>query len=58
MASLGSYFVKNTRYLIPEKKNIIKGNKYRFSVLSPRLIRLEYNKEGLFEDRATSLVVK
>lgn len=58
MASLGSYFVKNTRYLIPEKKNIIKGNKYRFSILSPRLIRLEYNKEGLFEDRATSLVVK
>ena len=25
--------------------------------MTPRLIRIEYNKEGIFEDRATSLVV-
>ena len=58
MASLCSYFVKNRRDLIPVSKDIIKGEKYRFSVLSPRLIRIEYNNNGNFEDRATSLVVK
>ncbi|MEG1597042.1 MAG: glycoside hydrolase family 31 protein [Bacilli bacterium] len=34
---------------------IIKGNKYRFSVLSERLIRLEYNETGLFLDYPTIL---
>ncbi|MBQ9854533.1 MAG: DUF5110 domain-containing protein, partial [Bacilli bacterium] len=34
-----------------------RGKNYRFSVLTPRLIRLEYSKNGVFEDRATSLVV-
>lgn len=58
MANLCSYFVKSQRDLIPNKKNIIKGDKYRFSILSPRLIRIEYNKDNIFEDRATALVVK
>lgn len=58
MASLCSYFVKNKKDLIPNSKNIIKGDKYRFSILSPRLIRIEYNKNNVFEDRATALVVK
>lgn len=31
--------------------SIIKGNKYRFTVLSERLIRFEYNEDGIFEDR-------
>ena len=58
MASLSTYFIKNNRDLIPEQKNIITGDKYRFSILSPRLIRIEYNKDNKFENRATSLVVK
>lgn len=58
MASLSAYFIKNNRNLIPEQKNIITGDKYRFSILSPRLIRIEYNKDNKFENRATSLVVK
>ena len=57
MSNLASYFVKNTKNLIPQNKYIVKGKNYRFSVLTPRLIRIEYNKDGLFEDRATSLVV-
>lgn len=57
MANLCSYFVKDIKKLIPNNKYIIKGNNYRFSILSPRLIRIEYNKAGHFEDRATSLVV-
>ena len=43
MAGLASYFVKDTNKLIPENKYIVKGKNYRFSVLTTRLIRLEYN---------------
>lgn len=57
MANLCSYFVKNVTNLKPPSKNIIIGTHYRFEVLSPRLIRIEYNKNNFFEDRATSLVV-
>ena len=57
MTNLCSYFVKDIKNLIPQNKNIIKGQTYRFSILSPRLIRIEYNKNGIFEDRATSLVI-
>ena len=34
-------------------ENVVKGGKYRFTVLTARLIRLEYDPEGIFEDRAT-----
>ncbi len=57
MPNLTSYFVTNQNNLIPSNRHIIKGNTYRFTILSPRLIRIEYNKDGIFEDRATSLVV-
>lgn len=57
MANLCSYFVKNNVNLKPNNKNIISGNYYRFQVLSPRLIRIEYNKNNHFEDRATSLII-
>lgn len=40
-----------------DSKNIIQGNTYRITLLSERLIRLEYNKRGIFEDHKTSLVV-
>lgn len=32
---------------------IVQGDSYRFTVLTPQLIRLEYNEFGRFEDRAT-----
>lgn len=57
MSNISSYFVKEPKKLIASDKNIIKGNTYRFTILTPRLIRIEYNKNGRFEDRATSLVV-
>ena len=57
MANLTSYYVQNKSNLIPAKRYIVAGGTYRFSILTPRLIRLEYNKNGLFEDRATSLVI-
>lgn len=57
MANLASHFVKNPKNLVADVKYIVKGKNYRFTVLTPRLIRIEYNPNGVFEDRATSLVV-
>ena len=57
MANLCSYFVSDSKKLVPNNKYIRRGNYYRFTVLTPRLIRIEYNANGQFEDRATSLVV-
>ena len=34
--------------------SIFTGTDYRISFLTPRLIRLEYQEEGLFEDRPTT----
>ena len=39
---------------LPE--NMIPGSKYRFTVLTSRLLRLEYSAEGIFEDRASQSV--
>ena len=35
---------------------VIQGEKYRISILTPWLFRLEYSEEGHFEDRATQCV--
>ncbi len=34
-------------------ENFIKGDKYRFTFLTSRLIRMEYAADGIFEDRAS-----
>lgn len=39
------------------KEAMVCGDKYRFTVLTPRLIRIEYNENGKFEDRATQSVI-
>lgn len=36
--------------------NIVCGNTYRFTVLTPQMIRLEYDRMGKFEDRASQAV--
>ena len=38
------------------KENQIIGEKYRITMLTEALIRLEYDEEGKFEDRATQMV--
>ena len=38
---------------IANKNAVIRGDKYRFTVLTDRLLRLEYDEDGIFEDRAT-----
>ena len=57
MTKISSYFVEDSKKLIAPNKNTVRGQNYRFTVLTPRLIRIEYNQNNLFEDRATSLVV-
>ena len=38
------------------QNNIIEGNTYRFTVITNKLLRMEYSKEGIFEDRPTQIV--
>ena len=42
---------------VAKKEAEIAGDKYRFTVLTDRMIRIEYNEDGIFEDRATQIVV-
>lgn len=37
-------------------QNIVFGEKYRFTVLTPSLIRMEYSSQSVFEDRASQSV--
>ena len=57
MANVSNYYIESRDKLISDKELYIVGNKYRFTVLSPRLIRLEYSADGIFEDRPTALVI-
>ncbi|MFT8639531.1 TIM-barrel domain-containing protein [Bifidobacterium sp.] len=36
--------------------NVVQGSNYRFTLITDRLIRLEYASSGVFEDRSTQLV--
>ena len=56
MYDMGDQFKPDYRILKPNTKSVIAGNNYRFTVLSERLIRLEYNPKGAFYDGATRLV--
>lgn len=48
-------FVYETRPIALEE-NMITGQKYRFTILTPSLIRMEYSDSGNFEDRASQSV--
>jgi alpha-glucosidase (family GH31 glycosyl hydrolase) len=39
------------------KGSIIAGDHYRFTILTPRLIRMEYASDSVFEDRPTQTVI-
>lgn len=57
VAELQSHFKMDYAKILPSENMIIKGAKYRITVLSDILIRLEYSETGLFEDRPTELVM-
>ncbi len=48
-------FIYETRPLA-FTQNMIVGNRYRFTILTPSLIRMEYSVDGIFEDRASQSV--
>lgn len=56
MYNLGQQF-QIGRNATANPKSIIKGNKYRITVITEKLIRFEYNEDGIFEDRATEQVI-
>lgn len=56
MYNLGECFKINYLNAKSLEASIIKGEKYRITILTSRMIRLEYNEQGIFEDRPTELV--
>ena len=56
MYKIGEQFKLNINSKAKDE-NIIKGQKFRITILSELLIRFEYNENGIFEDRATEMVI-
>ena len=40
-----------------QKESVVQGDKYRITLLTEELVRLEYSEDGQFEDRASQCVV-
>ncbi len=57
MANLSDYFIKNISDLKSRSEITLTGQKYRFTILTERLVRLEYSESGNFEDRASQNVI-
>ena len=53
MYNLGNQFKFNLEAALMNSECIFKGEKYRISILTPNLIRLEYNVSGVFNDLPT-----
>ena len=39
------------------RESVVQGEHYRFTVLTPNLLRLEYSESGVFEDRPSQVVL-
>ena len=57
MKTIGGYHIGNYEDSISIKDNIISGKRYRFTFLTDRLVRLEYNSNGVFVDTPTQNVI-
>lgn len=57
MYPLGEHFKVDYDSIMPNYGCVLKGYCYRFTVLSERLIRLEYSANGEFVDEPTELVI-
>lgn len=51
-----NYFINGSKNLA-ENSSIVKGQKYRFTILSDMLVRMEYSPNGIFEDRLTEQII-
>lgn len=58
MYPLGKQFEVDYTRTKCDDKVVIKGNNFRLSVITERLIRLEFSPSGVFVDRPTQLVVR
>ncbi len=56
MYDLGEQFKFDINKSMPNPESVFKGSKYRITVLTERLVRLEYNENGFFEDYPTEVV--
>lgn len=56
MYNLGEQFRLNVARTQAKHANIVAGTHYRFTVLTPRVIRLEYSATGVFTDAPTELI--
>lgn len=56
MYDLGQHFRFDLNKSTANKECIFKGDNYRITVLTERLIRLEYNENQMFEDYPTELI--
>ena len=57
MAKLGAHFHIDYGKARSKEQVIFKGEKYRITILSDLLVRLEYDDNGKFEDRPTELAL-
>lgn len=58
MYPLGKQFEVDYTKAKSDKKTVIQGSNYRISVISERIVRLEYSSTGNFIDRPTQLIKK
>ena len=56
MYPLGKQFEVDYTKAKSDKKTIVQGNNYRISVITERVVRLEFSPNGQFNDRPTQLV--
>ena len=57
MAELQKHFKMDYKNILPLTNSIVRGQKYRITILSDLLVRFEYSEQGLFEDSPTELVI-
>ena len=53
MANLKNHFQIDYSRAKPRDAAVFKGQRYRITILSDVLVRIEYNEKGVFEDRPT-----
>lgn len=58
MYPLGRQFEVDYSKVICNNKAMVQGNTFRISVLSERVVRLEYSPSGQFVDRPTQLILR
>lgn len=57
MYNLGEHFKPDLEKAKMNPECILKGQKYRITILSENLVRLEYNEQGIFNDYPTEQVL-